>query len=200
MADANVIRTYKPEAVLVGSVRPFVQPYDPAVPPALPANSIPVNGAWPSSWTELGATMNGLEFDFSRKTKKIEIDETPTPLGYTTDSVDFMFGLELAEDTLETWQLSYGGGTISTTAAASGTVGTRQLHISRELQNFSFAFEGKNEKQMFRRVLVPIVLSVANMKTAYNRSTKQRTYKVQFTSLVDIDQVTILEQNAVALP
>lgn len=196
----SITRTYDRSKVLVGQARPFVKPYDVNTPPVLPnSNSVALNGAWGSGWLELGATMNGLEFDFDRKTKRIMIEEQQTPVAVTTTDTTFAFNLELSEDSLDTMLLAYGGGLITTTAAASGTVGTRQLQIGTELTQFSFAFEGQNEYGFWRRVLVPVVVSVANAKTMYRRADKQRTYKVEFTSLVDPSQVTILEQFAVAL-
>lgn len=195
---ANVVRQYVRDNVLVGQARPFIQPYDPAVPPALPADSIPLNGAWGGNWVELGATMKGLEFDFSRKTKKIMVEEQQTPVVITTTDTTFTFGMELSEDTLETMRLAYGGGIITTTAAGAGQIGVQTLSISAELSNFSFAFEGVNEKGFWRRVLVPVVVSVAAAKTQYVRADKQRTYKVQFESLVDPSQVTIRQMTAVA--
>jgi len=195
---ANVVRQYVRDNVLVGQARPFIQPYVPSAPPALPADSIPLNGVWGGNWVELGATTNGLEFDFSRKTKKIMVEEQQTPVAITTTDTTFTFGLELSEDTLDTMRLAYGGGIITTTAAGVGQLGIQTLAISSELTNFSFGFEGVNEFGFWRRVLVPVVVSVANAKTQYQRADKQRTYKVQFESLVDPTQVTIRQMTAVA--
>jgi hypothetical protein len=195
---ANVIRQYVRDNVLVGQARPFIQPYDPAVPPALPADSVPLNGVWGGNWVELGATTKGLEFDFQRKTKKIMVEEQQTPVAITTTDTTFTFGLELSEDTLETMRLAYGGGTITTTAPGVGQLGIQTLQISSELVDFSFGFEGVNEHGFWRRVLVPVVVSVAQAKTQYVRADKQRTYKVQFESLVDPTQVTLRQMTAVA--
>jgi hypothetical protein len=189
-----IIRAYDRSKVLVGQARPFIQPYDPAVPPALPLDTVPINGVWGGNWVELGATMNGLEFDFSRKTKDIMVEEQQTPVAVTTTDTTFMFNLELSEDTLETMKLAYGGGLTTVTPAGGGQPGIRTLQISSELTDFSFAFEGENELGNFRRVLVPVVVSVAQAKTSFQRADKQRTYKVQFKSLVDPTQVTIREQ------
>lgn len=195
-----ITRAYDRAKVLVGQARPFIKPYDSSVPPVLPdQNTVALNAAWGDGWVEIGATMDGLEFDFDRKTKNIEIEEQQTPVAVTTTATTFKFALELSEDSLDTMLLAYGGGVITTTPAASGVVGTRQLQISSELTEFSFAFEGENEYNQWRRVLVPVVVSVANAKTKYMRADKQRTYKVEFTSLVDPTQVEIIEMFAAAL-
>lgn len=194
-----VTRTYNRQKVLVGQARPFIQPYNPAIPPALPANTIPLNGVWGGNWVELGATETGLEFDFQRKTKDIMIEEQSTPVQVTTVMTTFLFNLELAEDSLDTMQLAYGGGTITTVAAGVGTVGTRQLQIAADLTNFSFAFETQNEYGYWRRLLIPVVVSIAQAKTMYRRADKQRTYKCSFSSLVEPGQCTALEQQTIAL-
>ncbi len=195
----SVSPVYDRSKVLVGQARRYIAPYTTTSPPALPANTTALNTAWTSPWVELGATMKGLEFDFKRTTKKIMIEEQQTPVQITTDSTEFTFGMELSEDSLETMKLAYGGGVITTTAASTGVPGTRQLVIGSDLSLYSFGFEGVNEFGFWRRVLVPVVVSVADAKTVYSRSDKQRTYAVKFSSLVDVSQVTIIEQNAAAL-
>lgn len=200
MPDSNVVRVYNPANVLWGGAKPYYGLYNSGSPLALPANTVALNGGWPAGWTEIGGTINGMEFDFDRKTKAIEIDETPTPLGYVTDSSQFMFSIELAEDTFESWVLAYGGGVITTTAAASGVPGTRSLAMATEMTQFAFGFEAKNNYGFWRRLLIQPVVSDGKLKTIYNRATKQRTYKIQLTSLVDISGVTAREMSAVALP
>src|SRR5262245_59771620 len=126
-----VTRTYDRSKVLVGEARPFIKPYDPDVPPELPdQDTVALNGVWGDGATELGATMDGLESDFQRKTKEIMIEEQQTPVSIATTDTTFQFVLELSEDSLDTMLLAYGGGVITTTPAGSGTVGTRRLQIS----------------------------------------------------------------------
>lgn len=194
----NVTPVYDRSKVLVGQARRYIAPYTTTSPPALPANTTALNTAWTSPWVELGATTKGLEFDFKRTTKKIMIEEQQTPVQITTDSTEFTFGMELSEDSLDTMKLAYGGGIITTVAPTTGVPGTRQLVIGSDLSLYSFGFEGVNEFGFWRRVLVPVVVSIADAKTVYSRSDKQRTYSVKFSSLVDVSQVTIIEQNLAA--
>lgn len=190
--------TYDRTQVLVGQARRFIAPYVAGSPAALPANTVALNGTWATPWVEIGATMAGLEFAFKRTTKKIMIEEQQTPVQITTTDTQFSFGLELAQDSLDTMKLAYGGGLITTVAPTTGVPGTQQLQIGADLSQYSFGFEGQNEFGFWRRVLVPVVVSVADVKTEYVRASKQRTYKVSFESLVDVSQVTILQQNLAA--
>lgn len=183
--------------VLVGQARMFTQPYVAAVPPALPPVTTLIGGSWAPPWTAVGATTDGLTFQFSRKTIDITIEEQSTPVAITTDTTTFEMDVELSEDTLNTMLLAYGGGTITTTAATSTNPALQTLQIAPDLGLFSFGFEGQNEFGFYRRVLVPIVVSVAQAKTKYSRAKAQRSYAVQFRSIVDPSQVVIQSMTAV---
>lgn len=191
---------YTRSNVLTGQARCFVQPYNASVPPTLPAVTVAVGGAWASPWTPVGATMNGLTFNFKRDVNDIMVEEQRVPVAKLTKATTFTFELELSEDTFPTMQLAYGGGTITTTAAVSGVPGYQNLTVSPELTLFSFGFETDNEYGYARRVLVPIVVCVSDAKTTFRRAEQQRTYNVSMESLVEVDQVTFRNVNAAALP
>lgn len=195
-----VAPAYARANVMTGQARCFVQPYNSASPPALPANTVALGGAWASPWAAVGATMNGLTFNFKRDVNDIMIEEQRVPVAKLTKMTTFTFELELSEDTLPTMQLAYGGGTLTTVAAASGTPGYQNLVVNPELQLYSFAFEAENQFGMARRVLVPIVSIVSDAKTTFRRAEQQRTYNVSAESLVEVDTCTFRDINAVALP
>lgn len=190
---------YNRSAVLVGQARGFVQVYDADVPPVLPARTSTVGGAWASPWEPIGATVDGLNFNFKRTLNSIMIEEQRVAIAQLTKESVFSFDVELSEDTFKSMKLAYGGGTITTVAAGSGTVGYESFVPSAEVVQFSFGFESENEFGMPRRVLVPIVVPSADVKTQFNRATKQRTYNVTLESLVEVDQCTFENVTAVAL-
>jgi hypothetical protein len=178
----------------------YVQPYNVASPPALPADTVTLGTVWSAPWVSLGASDSGLQFMFSRKTNNIKIEEQVVQVDVATTDLTFSMDVTLAEDTLATMQLAYGGGTVTTTAAASGVPGTRSLVISTDLSTFSFGFEVKQENGFWRRYLIPKVKSVGNIKTVFSRAKDKRMYAVSFESLVAPEQVTVREQFAAALP
>jgi hypothetical protein len=186
--------------VLTGLASGYYQVYNPSVPPVLPARTTALNSAWSSPWTSIGATAGGLDFNFQRSLTPIMIEEQSVAISQVTKTSTFSFSVELSEDTFKTMQLAYGGGTITTVAAGSGTVGYETLVPSAEVVQYSFGFEAMNEYGFPRRVLVPIVIANAQVKTQYNRSTKQRTYSITLESLVPIEQCTFENVKAVALP
>lgn len=190
---------YDRKNVLVGLAAMYFQPYLPEDLPELPPDTNPLWTVWPTPWTPVGATTEGLTFGFQRETNNIMIEEQVTPVDVQTTAVNFTMQITLSEDTLETMILAYGGGEIATVAPGSGTPGIKTLEIASNFSYFSFGFEGKNNKGFWRRVLVPVVVSVAEAQTIYRRAESQRTYGVTLTSLVAPEEVIIREMTAAAL-
>lgn len=196
----SFIPSYTAANVLTGSAKMYTQVYDADVPPVTPVDTLGLGASWPAPWKPIGATENGVMFGFKRATDDITIDEQITPVDKRTKDLNFTIEVELSEDTIEAMMLAYGGGLITTTAAASGVPGVKVLQISSDLTYFSFGFEGINPFGMPRRVVVPISVSTANAKTRYQRAKKQRTYATSFESLVAPELVVIREITASALP
>lgn len=197
---ASFIPAYTAANVLTGSAKMYTQVYNPQSPPVTPADTLALGSLWSAPWTPIGATESGVTFSFKRSTDDITVDEQVTPVDKRTKDVNFMMEVELSEDTLNSMVLAYGGGSIVTTAAASGVPGVKVLTISSEVSYFSFGFEGVNPYGQPRRVVVPISVSTANAKTKYQRAKKQRTYATSFESLVAPELVVIREITAAALP
>lgn len=196
MSAVPVLPSYQRSNVLVGEAAMYYQPYNASVPPVLPAITTLLGGSWPSPWTAVGATISGLDFKFQRNTQKIMVEEQSTPVQVTTKDTQFTFDAELSEDTFNNMLLAYGGGVLATTAATSTNPAIQTFTVSQELTQFAFAFEASNELGFYRRVMIPIVVSVANASTKYRRADSQRTYAVSFESLVDVSQCTFVEMRA----
>lgn len=195
----SFIPPYNKDNINVGVASMYVAAYSLTTPAALPADTVALGGAWPSAWTSLGASDSGLEFMFDRKTNDIMIEEQVVKVDVETTSLTFSMNVTLAEDTLATMKLAYGGGVITDTAASTGVPGIRTLTLATDLDSFAFGFEVKNELGYWRRYLVPKVKSVAQVKTSFVRAKDKRMYNVSFESLVAPESVTIREQTALAL-
>src|SRR5437763_10651167 len=194
-----LIPAYDSSKVLTGLAALYLQPYVAATPPALPADTVALGTAWTTPWVPVGASANGVSFDYQRSTDTIEIEEQMTPVDYRTKSLTFTVNVELAEDSLQVMKWAFGGGTITTTAAATGVPGTSVLVIADEMDTFGLGMEAQNDKGFWRRILVPKVKSVAQIKTPYRRSNAPRTYSVSFESIVQPSAVTIKNMDAAAL-
>lgn len=186
---------YSREKVLVGQAAVRLFPLDSTVltPPALPADTVPINGAWPTGWVPIGATEEGVTLAFSRSTENIMIEESSVAVDVQTTEVAFSVNATLSQDTLETMRIAFGGGTITTTPATTTTKGRKQLIVSNELQQFALGMEGKNEFGEPRRILIPVVNSVADAEAAFRRGANARRWAVSFKSLVDITECDIVD-------
>lgn len=195
--------TYDRKRVMAGMVATRLAPYSETSPAVLPADTVALGGVWPSVpqvWTPVGATQEGVSFLFRRNTNSLMIEEQLTPVAVETSDVEFKIEAVLAEDTFETMRVAYGGGSIVTQAAASGVIGKKTLTLSNDLDHFALGLEGRNTYGFFRRILVPEIVSIADVEQVNRRSASLRLYKVSFWSLSSIDQVVFIEKTADALP
>lgn len=198
------IPRYNRANVLRGQAALWLRPYDPAA--TLPSNQLALGGDWSTPgtgnilWKSVGATESGVTMRFTRETTDITIEEQVNPVDVATNTLDPRIEATLAEDTLDTMITAYGGGSVVTVAAASGTVGTQELTISEELTHLTLGMEGYNNQGFWRRILFQDVLSVAEVETSYRRAETQRLYAVSFRLVSPISQLKVREMNAVALP
>jgi hypothetical protein len=182
--------------VLVGQVRTFVAPYNAVVPVALPAESVALGGTWAAPWVPIGATEKGVSLLFKRETEDVTIEEQLTPVQKNTKSVDLRVNTVLSEDTLQTMKLAFGGGTITVTAPGAGQIGKETLVISSDLDQLVVGMEGVNKYGFFRRVLIPLVTSEADVETEFVRSSNARRYKTSLVALCAPEEVVIINKTA----
>lgn len=189
-----VTPAYTRQNVLVGQARMFLQKLVAGATPALPADTVALNGDWPSSganiWTPPGATEEGMTLRFQRNTEDINIEEQITPVAVNTTGADMAVETVLSEDTLETWAVAFGGGTITTVA---GTPGRKELQLSSDLDHYAFGFEGVNEEGTPRRVLIPEVVSVGQIEAVYRRAASARRYATVFRVICAPEEIEIVD-------
>lgn len=193
--------TYDRKRVMVGQVQVRLAPYSETTPAVLPADTVVLGGTWPVSpqpWTPIGATSEGASLVFRRSTQSLSIEEQPNPVLVETSEIEFRVEAMLAEDTLETMRVAFGGGTITTQAAGVGTIGKKTLALSNDLDRFALGLEGKNSFGFWRRMLVPEIVSVADIEVTNRRAAGLRLYKVSFWALSPIEEVTIKDMTAAA--
>lgn len=168
--------------VLIGHVQVYIAP----VGTAAPATSIAYGASWGTSWVASGFTEKGLTMSVDRKTNMIYVEELAEPVAVVTDTNAVLFDLDFAEDTLQSMQWAYGGGTITTGTNPS-------LTLSDNLQTVTVGFEGTAPSGNFRRIIVPQMVSTGKVKTSYQRAKAARSYPTTFTSISPLSQVSIVE-------
>jgi hypothetical protein len=195
--------TYDRKRVMSGMVAVRLAAYNETSPAVLPADTIALGGTWPTTpqpWTPIGATQEGVSLMFQRSTNAMTVEEQLTPVSVETTEISFKVEATLAEDTFETMRTAFGGGTLTTVAASSGVIGKKTLVLSNDLDHFALGLEGKNTYGFFRRILIPEIVSIADVEQTNRRSAGLRLYKVSFWALSDISQCTFIEKTADALP
>lgn len=201
---ASYIPAYDRTKVLTGMARCFLQKITPTSVPALPADTVALNGAWPATgfniWVPVGATEEGMTLRFQRSTQDIVIEEQLTPVDVVTTGVDMSMAITLDEDTIASMIAAYGGGTSVITAPASLQPGKTTLTIGSDLDSYAFGFEAKNAFGLPRRVMVPLVKSVGQAETAYRRAANKRMYATSFRTLCAPEEVQVIEITAPATP
>lgn len=199
----SFIPIYDRTEVRVGLAQVYLAPYSASSPAVLPADTVALGGTWPSSpqvWTPIGATDEGVKLIFQRKTEDIRIEEQLTPVDVATTEVQISIEAVFAEDKFEAVRYACGGGTITTQAAASGVIGKKTLVLSTDLQHYALGLETKNKQGFFRRMLIPDIVSVADVSAEYRRAATKRMYAASFRTLVKPEDLVWFEKTADALP
>lgn len=202
----DFIPRYDRKNVLRGMAALWVAPYDADDPMTLPGNALALGGDWANVttgdalWKPVGATESGVTVRFTRETTDVTIEEQVNPVDVATNTLDPRIECTLAEDTLDTMILAYGGGSIVTVAPTGSTVGTQELTISEEITHLTIGMEGVNNKGYWRRALFQDVLSVAEVETSYRRAETQRLYAVSFRLVSPLSEMKIREMNLPVTP
>lgn len=188
-----------PKNVVVGVASAWIQPYDPLVPAALPAVTVAKGADWGGAWQNLGATDQGWKLTIGTSTKSITIEEQSTPALVISDNHSYQVSGDLAEDTLQKAMWAYGGGTLITTAAATGVPGYETLTLQDSLNIWALGLETVNVQGYWRRYLIPMGVVGANVDTSFRRSNEKRMYSFQFEGTCAPSQVVIQNMIAAAL-
>lgn len=178
----------------------FYKLWDVLNPAVFPADTLPLFEDWGGDWKFTGATEEGWKINNTVTTTEHRIEEQSTPVDVTAETKSSSFAAQLAQDTLDTIALAAGGGTISTTAAASGQPGKEVFTYNNDLAIFAVGLEARNSYGLPRRILIPKVVASSDGETSYRRSAGKRLYPVTFTSICDPTQIQVVEIKAPALP
>jgi hypothetical protein len=166
---------------------------------ARPADTLAELADPPSPWTFVGPTEEGVTQNVATETSDIRVEEVSLPVQINTTSKNFRLRTALSADTVESMKLAYGGGTITTVAAASGQPGKKVLKLSDTLDQLAAYFEVLNSAGFWRRIYVPKVLSLADVETRYRRSAANRAYPIELRAICLPEEIEIHEKTAAAL-
>lgn len=194
---------YNADNVVVGHAMLMLTPWvkgavEPNVADATPLFS-PDNAAW-AEWVSAGATSEGFKVNVETSTTQITIEEQSTPVGETVESKAIGIEAVLAESTMESMRYSWGGGTITTTAAASGQPGTEKMSLSDDIEYYTACLETRNFNGFARRLYIPKVSATGSGEVSFRRAADKQMFPVRFASLCKPTDIEVVDVVAAALP
>lgn len=152
-----------------------------------------------SPWVYIGYTEDGVDFDATRKEVLHRVDEESNPIFVTITDAETKFVASLAESTFANWKTAFGGGTVTTVAAATGQPGTRTFNFSDEVTELALILQGKSPEGFWRRVYVPKIISVGKIKQEYNRSKKKQLLGIELQAICPVSDIVAKDKTALAL-
>lgn len=162
--------------ILVGQATGYTGPVN----EPMPALSVALGGAWGGNWAYWGATDSGVSFGGTQNTNDIMIEEQPNPAAVTVQTADYSVSVTLAEDTLETMKLAFGGTLV---VNAGATPPNKTLNFGVALNQYAVGFEGINPFGLARRFYLPGVVGFTQSQVAFRRAADKRMYAVTFRAI-----------------
>lgn len=167
--------------IIVGTAMLYVAPVGTAAPVVPPTNVAPTINAL---WIPVGYTDAGIKFAYSVSNKEITVDEEMAPVDVLPDKETVKISCALAEATLENLNRAIAGGTLTTTAPATGVAGSSTLSVGSLQTNVKMAYLliGNAPKGFLRMFNLYRGIATSNLELTYKRAEKIMV-PVEFTGL-----------------
>lgn len=178
---------YNPRNVVVG----LAVGYFAVANTAMPANTVALFGDWGAAWKQAGGTEEGWRLGGDSSTTNHNIEEQPNPVAVTLESRGINISAALAEDTLDTLRLSFGGGTITTTPGATGQPTVSEFKLSSDVEEFAVGLDMRTVGGATRRIYIPRAAGSGSVDVAFRRASAKRTWPVQFAALCKPEEIVI---------
>lgn len=190
---------YNANNVVVGHAVMWLAPWAAAaVEPLVPDNTALFDAdAWTTAgWVGAGATNEGFKVNVEQSTTTVTIEEQSTPVGETLEGKTLTIEAALAEDTLESMRLAWGGGVITSTAAGVGQPGKRTMTLANDIAYYTVALEMRNFNGFARRIYVPKTAVSGSGEVSFRRAADKRLYPLRAASLSAPNEIQIVDITA----
>lgn len=140
-----------------------------------------------AGWSDLGATKTGVTWTVNSTDESFDIDQVTADLFVRPNSWECSIGTQLAQVTLETLQIAWEGGTVTTDTAPTPDekvmgFGNPTAFTERRLAVLYQRPNGKIRATIFRRV----VRASQESSLTYNKTGEQQSVPVRFRGLPDL--------------
>lgn len=192
---------YDANNVVVGEAYLFLTPWvegsvEPLVPDDTPLFDVPTWEA--AGWLTAGATHEGFRVNVETSTTTITIEEQSTAVSERVESKGLVVEAALAEDTLQSMRLSWGGTVPAVTAPAAGVPGNSRMTLTDSITYWTAALEMRNKFGLARRIYIEKASVTGSGETAFRRSADKRTYPMRVASICRPSDIEIVEITAPA--
>lgn len=155
--------------------------------------------AWEADgWAVAGATHEGFKINAEASTTTITIEEQSTPVEEELEAKSVAIEAALAEDTLNSMSMAWGGGTVVSVAAGAGQPATSTMPLSDSVKKVMACLEMKNPLGFPRRIYIEKMSLFGSGETSFRRSAEKRTYPIKLNSLCPPSGIEIVEITAAA--
>lgn len=160
----------------------------------------PDDAGWGPDWLSIGGTNEGFKVNVETSTTQVTIEEQSTPVGETVESKAIGIEAILAEATMESIRYSWGGGVITTTAAAVGQPGKKHMALSDDVEYYTGTLETRNFNGFARRLYIPKLSITGSGEVSFRRAADKQMFPVRAASLCKPTEIEVVDITAPALP
>lgn len=195
---------YNENMVKVGMAALYMKPWTPAlvlakIPDTTPALTDAGVAIWEAAgWTVFGATNEGFKINAEASTTTITIEEQSTPVGEQMEAKSVAIEAALAEDTLQSMDLGWGGGTKVVVAPGPAQPGKTTMPLADGIKYVQVAMEMMNPYGFPRRIYIPKMSLFGSGETSFRRAAEKRLYPIKMNSLCKPSAIEIVEITAAA--
>lgn len=155
--------------------------------------------AWETAgWAVAGATHEGFKINAEASTTTITIEEQSTPVEEQLEAKSVSIEAALAEDTINSMSMAWGGGTVVSVAAGASQPGKQTMSLDNQVKKVVACLELKNPKGFARRIYIAKASLFGSGETSFRRSAEKRTYPIKLNSLCRPDEIEVVEIIAAA--
>jgi len=165
--------------VVVGHAWGYTAPADTAEPATAPGT-----GGALASWTQWGATEEGVGLSLERDITEHHVEESAIQVFSTPGTSTFSINAELAESTLANWLLAAGGGSIASSVLTfSDTLNTVGVYVDMEAPSTAR-----------RAVYIPRAQSVGSMDVQNRRAEQKQLLGLTLNSSCTFAEIKITDK------
>lgn len=190
---------YNADNVVVGQATLFLKPWVRGTPAGWVPDITPLwdVDAWEDAdFFTVGATNEGFQVNVETSTTQVTIEEQSTPVDEKVESKAVGIEAALAEDTLESIRLAWGGSTITVEQAAAGVAGTNKMTLTDNIEYYYAALEFRNYNGLARRILVDKTSVTGSGATSFRRAADKRMYPMRVASLCPPSGIQVVDITA----